>query len=108
MEADAPRLLSQPMVREALRDPAFFGAMPEFTQLQSRATKLYSGTKPGDCSGCSQKREEPNMIRQFMDIALLLASGRAKGLCDYFGGTKLLLSGVHPRTRQHVHHIISP
>ena len=105
----APVLLGQQMIEQALRDPAFFSAVPEFLPLQHAATALPK-TK-GRCGGsadCSKARNATSFVSAFIGTTLMLDRPSAAALCAYFGGAPLLVQGIHPTTHKFTSVKLSP
>lgn len=102
--ANAVKLLSQNMVREALRDPEFFRLMPEYAHL--RAAPVAAPSQ--GCSGCAAARKEAPAMSRFVETTLVLAKSRSAALCGYFGGTPLMVSGTDPRTGRFVQTVFKP
>lgn len=76
------RALTEPSVRQALKDPAFLSRLPEFRQLagQLNARKPISSCCGGRSTGAKA------MLPQFTRIVSAMPPERQRELTVYFGG----------------------
>jgi len=96
--SNMPALLSRTMVLQALGDPSFFRALPEFAGLQPKLRTMGVDLQRRGCKGCRQRRVEQNVFRDFLHILQTLDAEALARLKQFFGVSALMITTRDAKT----------
>lgn len=95
-----PRVLSMGMAQQALKDPAFLTALPEFRSLQPKFAMM-KDIKTAGCGGCRGRKVVNNFYKDFLYVVCGLSVEGQKRLRKYFGGQPLIVMRQNPKTKRY-------